>query len=414
MSITNDTAVSDISKLANSKYKDDIVEFIKECKTPFSIALSGKWGSGKTSMMKAMEKDLEEKYLTIWFNPWENEKHSEPMVSLLQIIMKKISLLSKAKESVKKISEVVTKSSLSIFKNIIDLSTIQENGEKYEYDNFSYIHRQEKFNEMFKEAVMLALCGHGEKCEDLKPVDSAKMIIFIDDLDRCEDSTVIKLLNAIKLHLSTKYCIFVFGFDRFHIEKSLSRTIDKTPKEAKTYLEKLFQNTFYLKPPKDEQIKEFIEDNLNEDILSKDIEYISEFMSHNPREIKHFIRAFNFEYNRLEAKKLKIRGIALIVYLKIFYENVYALLVNQPYTLSDLLRVFKEKDIKKPNNQREEYFYLEMHSFINKVNDEEKEKDSNNLLTNIYSMQGKHKQFEDYTEKFGQFFEKSNEIEDYL
>ncbi|MDQ7083419.1 MAG: P-loop NTPase fold protein [Sulfurovum sp.] len=48
--------------------------------------------------------------------------------------------------------------------------------------------------------------------------EESRVILFIDDLDRCEDATIATLLKEIKQYLSTKYCIFVFGYDRQHIE----------------------------------------------------------------------------------------------------------------------------------------------------------------------------------------------------
>lgn len=224
--IQNDKETDDIKPLADNKYKDSIVKFMEECDTPFSLALSGKWGSGKTSMMKAIQKEVStDKNTTIWFNPWENEQHPEPIVPLLQAIMKEISTIHKIKEQSLKMADVIIKSALDTFKSIIDITTAQQHGEKYEYDNFQYIHRQDKLNTMFEQAVKMVLCVKDEIKIDtvLKPNDNSKLIIFIDDLDRCEDSTIIKLLSSIKHHLFTEHCIFIFGYDRFHIEKSISK-----------------------------------------------------------------------------------------------------------------------------------------------------------------------------------------------
>lgn len=419
--IENDIATEDVEDLFDKEYKEEIVSFIQNCETPFSIALSGRWGSGKTSIMKSIKKDIKkdnENTKTICFNPWENEEHPEPIVPLLQAIIKQVSMFSKAKEKGIKLTNVLIHSALGAFKSIIDLSSVQKNGEKYEYDNFQYIHRQDRLNDMFKKAVILLLCAENSKfdMEELKPQENSKLIIFIDDLDRCEDSTIIKLLSSIKQHLSTKYCLFIFGYDRSHVEKSLSKSLKKTQKESKVYLEKMFQKIFYIKPPTIGQIESFLGEKIHLPIEEdKDLlTHIGKFMSHNPREIKNFIRAFNFEIKTKD--DLEAKGVALIVYLKTFYENVYVVLLNTPSTIHDLLSVFKDKDIEKSSNHTEYLFYLELHSFINKVAIEPSTKPIPNdeFLEQVYSMQGKHMQFQNYIEEFGKFFncttnEKTNE-----
>ena len=54
----------------------------------FSFAIDGKWGCGKSWILKELEQKLELKnYLVIHYNCWENEYYEEPLVAILSVII---------------------------------------------------------------------------------------------------------------------------------------------------------------------------------------------------------------------------------------------------------------------------------------------------------------------------------------
>ena len=71
-------------------YVDILLELIEDFdpKNPLTIGIHGRWGSGKTSLMKMVEKKFEDdqKVKTIWFNAWAYG--DEPIgLALLQQIL---------------------------------------------------------------------------------------------------------------------------------------------------------------------------------------------------------------------------------------------------------------------------------------------------------------------------------------
>jgi len=56
--------------------------------TPLSIGIFGEWGSGKTSFLKMIDKELSEKYkiYPIWFNAWKYDKEDNLWSALIQCI----------------------------------------------------------------------------------------------------------------------------------------------------------------------------------------------------------------------------------------------------------------------------------------------------------------------------------------
>ena len=176
MHFLNDEYTLNIDDLGYKKQVDIIRDLTLNANTPFSFGISGRWGSGKTSIMKYLmaslggeplkhrikfqasiiREDTEfsavfnnyktykdcEHIETIWFNPWENENHAEPMIGLLQEIHSHFSSLSKIGNSVRKYATVSIQAGLDLLSALKNGSghqvgtNINNIGEKYEYDNF--------------------------------------------------------------------------------------------------------------------------------------------------------------------------------------------------------------------------------------------------------------------------------------
>lgn len=72
----------------------------------------------------------------------------------------------------------------------------------------------ERFNLEFEHAIRTILGAALEEGRSKKrraseppPKTPHRLVIFIDDLDRVEGAAVVRLLEAIKLYLSTEYCV---------------------------------------------------------------------------------------------------------------------------------------------------------------------------------------------------------------
>ena len=465
----NDEFTCEIDTLGYKQQADAIRDLIIECKTPYAIGISGRWGSGKTSLMKYIMASLNGKPLShrlkfhdktindeeesrkfksvidlypdkgqikhivpIWFNPWEYENHDEPFVELLKEIhhfFNTTILLN----STKKIAHTSIRAGLDILANFFNLgdnpaSHIQSLGEKYEQDHFAYTHRSQQFKLLFQTAVEKLLTGAiGGKLDK-----NARLVIFIDDLDRCEENVIGRLLKEIKQHLSTQYCVFVFGYDRHHIEKALSQNNNRSLKESRAYLEKLFQSTIYIKQPDKTKLTTYINEQLNPEtglytfVNNRSNQtalttFLLDILDPNPRRMKYFFTAFhlhvkaNIRFQNKSAIKLDdLQRLALMVYLKLFYEAIYSALENDPTVLSAILAIFRTHKEAGINDFRECFVYLETkgHLSTKDIVLEDAQKTSilqngdseKKFLTEVNEMQGKHKSFANFMQKFERWF----------
>ena len=79
-----DRDVLDFGKIAAG-----LSRFIRNSRTepPLTIAVTGPWGTGKSSLMNLLRRDLERRrFRTIWFNAWHHQREESLLASLLESI----------------------------------------------------------------------------------------------------------------------------------------------------------------------------------------------------------------------------------------------------------------------------------------------------------------------------------------
>ena len=439
--------------------------------------------------------------LCLWYSPWENEGVKEPLISFLQHLRSFTeSLLYQSDQSDSAPTTLATKAKKIYAKNkhlrpaalqttldIIDgissfipginthfgehAEKFTKNAAKARIADFQNPQRNQLIKIKFEEAVNQLLMGQfGEGFDKNTNTDeqSKRLIFFIDDLDRCDPITAAKLLQSIKQCFATPNCVFVFGFDRVHLERSLSMAMDSSAQESRNYLEKIFQKTCILPPidykkfheslRKNEKTREgwhkiFAEWGLLEEDLGKLESNIMLFLDRNPRRIKLFWEEYlrvvrlkgidvaedvknifaqvakekidslinsdnsrdggsregdrvtlqNFEvYNNIIAYYLE--QLALITYLKVFFENVYSVLENQPELLQDFVRINDDAEPQTNNNRR--FFVFEMASVLTKGTGESVSYDKMDLdsQTRALDFIGRHREHQNFIDRSKQLF----------
>lgn len=84
-----------------------------------------------------------------------------------------------------------------------------------------------------------------------------KLIVFIDDLDRCLPENVISSLEALKLFLDEAPCVFVIGVDRLVIEKAVQAHYGSAPGHmGRDYLDKIIQVPFVIPPVRRQELQQ--------------------------------------------------------------------------------------------------------------------------------------------------------------
>lgn len=265
--------------LGFSPYVEAIKEFLinPDTEPPLTLSIEGSWGSGKSSFIRQLIKELEANgEYTVLFNAWRHDKEDVMWAAFalefIRQISRKLSLYKFIKAEIKlfisrvrwinrrgdilKITSVIIFiigyiaylnskwfdwiSSLStqlmiisllgigfpiyisIFSILPSLKKLLGNSV---YGNLKkcikkpdYEHRTtfiEEFHEDFKNIVK---CYVGEK----------KVFVFIDDLDRCEVPKAADLMQALNLMISDDpHLIFVIGMDRLKVAGGIAVKYEK-------------------------------------------------------------------------------------------------------------------------------------------------------------------------------------------
>lgn len=313
--IQDDNAI-DSAKLFNFyAYSSALADIISSqtTSTPLTIGIFGDWGSGKTSLMRTIQTNLEGnttsgggalKVKCIWFNAWEQSFGQGGMLTTGPSLLYHIYTGLGGEENK---SEAFVKLSSSLFHVALDaLSRRFLSQTEEEVKN--------KFKEATTSRASLAKIFHDAinyYCE-AEGEEYRRVVVFIDDLDRCLPESTVEILEAIKLFLNSKHCIFVLGVDRRVITESIRiRYKDFTPASDKAespitgdnYLEKIIQLSFQLPPIRTKDIEGFIKELKMPDFYEPYIEMISEGIEQNPRKVKRFLN--NIELQRTLAYKIK-------------------------------------------------------------------------------------------------------------
>ncbi|MBV8102995.1 MAG: hypothetical protein JOZ31_27970 [Verrucomicrobia bacterium] len=300
-----------------------------EGSTPqFVIGIFGTWGSGKTTLMRAIERKLNSsKSIALQFSAWRYEKEPNLIIPLLDIVReglikwadqnKELQQKALATASVvgKAVYSLLAGLSLKIgLPNALELS-YKANESLAQARDFVEKEKEARVPRSFYHAAFRAL---GESFKEF--LGSAegpdRLVVFVDDLDRCLPQGALEVLEAMKLFFDLEGFIFVVGLDQGVVERSIDLKYRNESNPAQNsrdgtrqirgadYIKKIFQVPFSLSPVAITQLDEFLsavyqESNLPDtqrEELKKQVaphlRYIVENGGVNPREIKRYLNAY--------------------------------------------------------------------------------------------------------------------------
>ncbi len=259
------------------------------------LVLYGEWGSGKTSVIRYLSNELAQgPFKTIYFPAWEYEKDPNIALSLLDVITSKIEEKEKAKEI---ILEALSTgyALLKGFAKSITFSTpvVSINPEKVlaEYEQFrvqkelekSFFHKNKKdFEKKFL------------KVEDaiIDKQTNDKIIVFVDDLDRCEPENVLNLLTAIKHFLCLgEKTIFFCALDKQAVEAAVKCKYGDYINPV-DYLEKVFDISFSMPQTNVEKMVGKYFNNINQGYAEKITTFLKSIEYTNPRNVKKLLNKY--------------------------------------------------------------------------------------------------------------------------
>ena len=302
----NDSPIDNASHFNFKAFSDVISEIIlnKENRTPFTIVINGKWGRGKTTLMKTIQKKLENetkskrgnnrKVKTVWFNAWKYSETDSMLAALVLEIFKEM----EQPGWLPKIKVMLLKSKLNFLKGFSDVIRLPTMG-LVEIDKWfeDQVYKKElAFYDLFQDYMEKILKTFVLENENGKsPGEKGVLVIFVDDLDRCLPKQITKVLESINLFFDQEGCFFVLGADI----SLISNAIDTEYKDIEgfsgvDYIKKMIQLQFDLPAIAEKDIMEFMEEELTiEDELKVYFRMITKGLESHQRELKRFLNSLN-------------------------------------------------------------------------------------------------------------------------
>lgn len=275
LNLISDEAIVDFEhdSLDFNAYSEVITEAILKTPTPYTVGIFAEAGKGKTSLLKFIEKQIslvkndDEKIINVFYNAWKFENDEHPLLDLCNVLEKTIQKNRNNFEEdvIVNILDYIKYLKFAVVNIKVQLDSSKEKNSDENLEK--HLLSQSTFFQIFE-----LLKGLEKILDD----ENFKIIVFIDDLDKCLPKNAVKLLESINLILDLKGLSFVLAANRNILEDFLENrrknSFDNNSEvSGKIYLDKMVQLPFYL-PSYNGKISNLIDNIYSKTNTSKKLE----------------------------------------------------------------------------------------------------------------------------------------------
>jgi hypothetical protein len=306
---------------------------INQSEPRFSIGIFGGWGSGKTTLMNAIKLALHEDNLVIVdFNAWRFEREPQLLVPLLDTIRAALVRWSEPRDLVtrEKLRSIATRVGRVVRALAAGLSAEMglPGAAKIKYDLGTALDVLSSSGEPEgAQSLYVAAFQELERAfSEFATSGVNRIVIFVDDLDRCLPGNALDLLESMKLFFDLPGFIFVVGLDEDVVQRAIRVKFAEQDERSlgqevvpsgsvmreggrlgREYIKKIFQVPYSLPVMVPQQLDDLLEAMYDEAALSpvqlQDLrERVRPYLEHvavgrrvNPREVKRFINAYTLQ-----------------------------------------------------------------------------------------------------------------------
>jgi hypothetical protein len=263
-----------------------LTQFVTQASGSFVLALDASWGSGKTTFLEMWKVKLSKAgHACLYLNAWQNDFAQDPLIAIIGELTKAIEDFAKqsgeTESALKEQMEKTRQFAQSLLKRLLPLGIkifthglldIKEAAiEKAIADATSsagedLIKNYEKGKseiEKFREAIG----DLASQVASLKP--AAKVVIIIDELDRCRPTYAIELLERVKHLFDASGVVFILGIDRSQLSQSI-RSLYGSEFDSTGYLRRFIDLDYRLPEPQAGHYCDYLFKSFGiEDLISK-------------------------------------------------------------------------------------------------------------------------------------------------
>ena len=357
------------------EYAGAFAGIVEHSRPQFAVGIFGDWGSGKTTLMKAIWRELESRpdVVQVWFNAWRYEREEHLIVPMLDTLREALVAWAdkQAGEQASRVrgaAEKIGRAARALLAGLsvrakLPLGIVEIEGawdpqsvmaafqeKQAREDPSSFYHAS--FNAM-KTAV-----------SEFQQGGVGRVVVYVDDLDRCLPLNALEVLESMKLFFDLDGFVFIVGLDQQVIERSVElkyrspgdvlpeadgrgSSNGSAPVDGAAYIKKIFQVSLGLPRITTDQIEEFfgkLVDNANlsaaqaanfESHVRKHLPYLAGDAPVNPREVKRLLNAYTLQLKMLAARGVVPLDPDVVLALQTIgfrrdWQDVYERLTTQP------------------------------------------------------------------------------------
>lgn len=336
-SLLNDEPVAepDADLLGAGRAARELARLLHDSRTatPFTLAVDAGWGTGKSSLMRLVETELTGRYQdveTVWYNAWTSTG-ADALEGLIKSVLMRFDrrVLRRALWRLSGQQTLVTavRATLTVAAAPFGVAGL--------VDRFWRDLSVDAKSRNMMRGALLKLATEWADAASHEP--RRLLVVFVDDLDRCPEETVLAVCEAVKVYLDVPGLAFVIGCDRSVLGAAGS-----------AYMEKVFQTSYRMPVPGSAEAEAYVRSCADRsgirDLLDEPlVRLIADRSDRNARRIKRLINGFGLEcalnpvWEAFEAEAV-IRTL-LLQYL---YADFYRVLVSGDGTYAHAAREFLE------------------------------------------------------------------------
>ncbi|KQV04497.1 MULTISPECIES: P-loop NTPase fold protein [unclassified Kitasatospora] len=331
-SLLNDEPVhgaGDEDVLGTARAARDLARLIQVSRaaTPFTIAIDADWGMGKSSLMHQIEAELsaDRSVECVWFNAWTADG-TDALEGVIKSVLQRFdrSLLRRVWYRTGRRGPLLAglRLGVTLLAGVFRVDRIvDELWERMAADAAA----RNQIRELISQSATEWAAAPGSW-------DQRRLLaVFVDDLDRCSDETILAVCEAIKVYLDVPGLAFVLGCDQSRIADVAEASGQALSAD---YLQKIVQVNYRIPPMDPAQaarlVRSYAERSGTAGLLTPPLEVLlAERMGRNPRRIKRLINSFVMEYHlNVGWQEFGAEGLLRSVLLQHLYPDFHRALVQ--------------------------------------------------------------------------------------
>lgn len=238
-------------RLNRQDYANGLIKFIKRLDSGV-IAIDGEWGVGKSWLGDRLKQGIDQEGIasTIWIDAFEADWEDDPALSLVAAIANQVGSVNKAswlKKAAPCLARLIPAGAKAVAKAAANAAgfndeIVDDLSDAIKDESSAYIESRLKDLADRKQALM-----HLKNllAEVVGQSTNKKLVVFVDELDRCSPEYAIRFLERLKHLFNIEHVIYILLWNRTQIQAAVE-TFYGVGSGGQMYLDKFIDFPLHL------------------------------------------------------------------------------------------------------------------------------------------------------------------------